>query len=116
MEKRHRFACRWSERIDVGRIRQFRGFDGIIGKLNEAGLGPQVNSWLDKGDNVPINADDLTSVLGNEQLIGLAAKLGISMDLVADVLAVHLPMAVDRASPNGVLVNPEPVSYWARLD
>jgi uncharacterized protein YidB (DUF937 family) len=84
----------------------FGGLDGIVGKLNEAGLGPQVNSWLGKGDNVPISADDITSALGNEQLIGLAAKLGIPMDQVANVLATHLPTAVDQASPDGVLVNP----------
>ena len=80
------------------------GLDGIIGKLNDAGLGPKVNSWLGKGDNVPLTADEIGSVLGNAQLQELATRFGIPMDQVANVLASHLPAAVDQASPEGVLV------------
>jgi uncharacterized protein YidB (DUF937 family) len=79
------------------------GLNGVLAKLNDAGLGPQVNSWLGKGDNVPISAEDITSVLGNEQLLQFAAKLGIPVDQVAGVLASQLPAAVDQASPNGTL-------------
>ena len=79
------------------------GLDGVVAKLNDAGLGPQVNSWLGKGDNVPISADEISSVLGNAQLQQLAAKLGIPMDQVAGVLATQLPAAVDQASPDGTL-------------
>jgi len=82
------------------------GLDGILAKLNDAGLGPQVNSWLGKGDNIPLTADEISSVLGSAQLQELAAKFGVSTDQVAPLLAAHLPNAVDQASPNGVLVNP----------
>lgn len=83
----------------------FGGLDGIINQLNEAGLGPKVNSWLGKGDNMPLTADEISSVLGSAQLQELATKLGVPMDQVAHVLAQHLPSAVDQASPNGVLVS-----------
>lgn len=82
------------------------GLNGVVAKLNEAGLGPQVNSWLGKGENVPISAEEITSVLGNSQLQELGARLGIPMDQVAGVLASQLPQAVDQASPNGKLVTP----------
>jgi uncharacterized protein YidB (DUF937 family) len=84
----------------------FGGLDGILTKLNEAGLGPQVNSWLGKGDNMPLTADEISSVLGNAQLQEIAAKLGVPMDQVSHLLATHLPTAVDQASPDGVLVQP----------
>jgi uncharacterized protein YidB (DUF937 family) len=82
------------------------GLDGILVKLNDAGFGPQVNSWLGKGDNIPLSMDEISSVLGSAQLQQIAAKLGVSMDQVPHLLAQHLPTAVDQASPNGVLVTP----------
>lgn len=79
------------------------GLNGVVAKLNDAGLGPQVNSWLGKGDNMPISAEEISSVLGNAQLQQLGARLGIPMDHVAGMLANQLPKAVDQASPNGTL-------------
>lgn len=79
------------------------GFDGVIAKLNQAGLGEQVNSWLGKGANMPLTADEIRGALGDEHLRQIANKLGIPVDAVAGALAQHLPNAVDQASPNGVL-------------
>jgi uncharacterized protein YidB (DUF937 family) len=79
------------------------GMDGIINQLNQAGLGAKVNSWLGKGDNVPLTADEINSVLSSGQLQQIAAKLGVSPDQVPHLLAQHLPAAVDQASPDGVL-------------
>jgi uncharacterized protein YidB (DUF937 family) len=89
-----------------GAFANFGGLDGILTKLNDAGLGPQVNSWLGKGDNIPLTADEISSVLGSSQLQEIATKLGVPMDQVSQLLATHLPAAVDQASPNGVLVQP----------
>jgi uncharacterized protein YidB (DUF937 family) len=86
-------------------LSNFGGLDGIVAKLNDAGLGSKVNSWLGKGDNMPLTADEISSALGNAQLQELAVKLGVPMDQVSHVLAAHLPAAVDQASPNGVLVS-----------
>src|SRR5437868_4773742 len=72
-------------------LSNFGGLDGILGKLNDAGLGPKVNSWLGKGDNVPLTADEISSVLSSAQLQELAGKLGVPMDQVSHVLAAHLP-------------------------
>jgi len=81
------------------------GMDGVINQLNQAGLGAKVNSWLGKGDNVPLTADEINSVLSNAQLQQIAAKLGVSVDQVPHLLAQHLPSAVDQASPDGVLAS-----------
>lgn len=79
------------------------GLNGLLGQLQQSGLGDQVASWLGNGQNLPVSADQIRSALSSQQLAGLASSLGINMDQVASVLAQHLPGAVDAASPNGVL-------------
>ncbi len=83
------------------------GLDGVVVQLNNAGYGQRVNSWLGKGPNEPITADEIRSALGNPQLQAMAEKLGVPMGEVASVLAQSLPQAVDHASPDGVLA-PQP--------
>jgi uncharacterized protein YidB (DUF937 family) len=84
----------------------FGGLDGILNQLNQAGLGAKVNSWLGKGDNVPLTADEINAVLSSTQLQQIAAQLGVSTEQVPHLLAAHLPAAVDQASPDGVLASP----------
>ena len=81
--------------VDIG------GLDGVIAKLNAAGLGEKVNSWLGQGANKPITADEIRSALSNDQVKQLAAKLGVPVDQVANLLAQHLPNAVSQASAAG---------------
>jgi uncharacterized protein YidB (DUF937 family) len=84
----------------------FGGLDGVVAKLNEAGLGARVNSWLGRGDNQPISPDEIRSALSSEYLGNIAQRLGVPVDQVANILAQHLPAAVDQASPNGALQTP----------
>ena len=75
----------------------------IVAKLEQGGLGEQVKSWIGTGQNLPITADQLKQVLGSDVVRQLAAKYNIPIDQVAEVLAHQLPLAVDKASPNGKL-------------
>jgi uncharacterized protein YidB (DUF937 family) len=79
------------------------GLSAIVAKLQQAGFGDQVKSWIGTGQNLPITADQLRQVLGNDTVRQLAAKYNIPIDQVAEVLAHQLPLAVDRASPDGKL-------------
>ena len=79
------------------------GLSAIVAKLQQAGLGNQVNSWLGSGQNLPITADQIKQVLGSNVVRQLAAKYNIPVDQIAEVLAHQLPLAVDQASPNGKL-------------
>jgi uncharacterized protein YidB (DUF937 family) len=79
------------------------GLDGVVSKLNDAGLGAKVNSWLGNGVNTPLTADEVRSVLTPDRIQQIATKLGIPPDSVAGAIAQHLPNAVDQASPNGKL-------------
>lgn len=79
------------------------GLSAIVKKLQDAGYGDQVNSWIANGKNIPISAQQLQDVLGNATVKQLAAKYGIPVDQLSTVLAQVLPKAVDTASPAGKL-------------
>jgi uncharacterized protein YidB (DUF937 family) len=79
------------------------GLSAIVAKLQQAGLGDQVKSWIGNGQNIPITADQLQQVLGNEKVKELAARFNIPVDQLSKVLAQQLPTAVDAASPAGHL-------------
>jgi uncharacterized protein YidB (DUF937 family) len=79
------------------------GLNAIVAKLQQAGLGEQVKSWLGNGQNLPITAEQLQQVLGSDTVKQLAARFNIPVDQLAQVLAEQLPRAVDHASPDGKL-------------
>jgi uncharacterized protein YidB (DUF937 family) len=79
------------------------GLQGMVGRLEEAGFGRQVQSWLGNGHNLPISADQLRAALGNEQVQQVVRHFGLPIDDAMKLLAEHLPSAVDQASPTGRL-------------
>jgi uncharacterized protein YidB (DUF937 family) len=79
------------------------GLNAIVAKLQQAGLGDQVKSWIGTGANLPITADQVRQVLGNDAVRQLAAKYNIPVDQISEVLAHQIPVAVDHASPDGKL-------------
>ena len=83
------------------------GLQGLLNQLQSSGYAAQVNSWLGRGPNEPITADDLRRVLDNEQVRQIADKLGIPTDQVLAVLAKALPATVDHHSPDGTLQPPQ---------
>ena len=85
------------------------GYQGILNQLEQSGLGDKVKSWLSANEgNLPVTPDEIRAALGDQRLQELAAKFNIPLDEVANVIAQHLPTAVDQASPNGVLDPPAP--------
>ena len=83
---------------------QYHDLNGLVAALEKGGLGPQVQSWLGNGNNLPITADQLKAVLGNSQVQDFARHLGLPVDETLKLLAQYLPEIVDKASPNGVIV------------
>jgi uncharacterized protein YidB (DUF937 family) len=79
------------------------GLSAIVAKLEQAGLGDQVKSWIGNGQNLPITADQLQQALGSDTAKQLAARFNIPLDQLTKILAEQLPLAVDHASPNGTL-------------
>lgn len=77
------------------------GIGGLLSKLQSAGLADAAASWVGKGENMPISADQITSALGSGQLAEIAAKFGISPDVLSSQLAEHLPGVIDKVTPDG---------------
>ena len=82
---------------------QTGGLRGLIKSFEEKGLGGIAASWIGTGHNLPISAEQIQSVLGNEQVAALAQKLGISTQDVSTHLAQLLPQVVDKITPDGSL-------------
>ena len=76
---------------------------GLLQKLQQSGLGPQVQSWLGSGSNQPITAAQLESALGEGVVDKISTTLNMPPDQIFGFLAEHLPAVIDRLSPQGAL-------------
>jgi uncharacterized protein YidB (DUF937 family) len=77
------------------------GLGGLVQSFQQGGLGDIVNSWVSTGQNLPVSAEQLQSVLGGGRLQDIAAQLGVSPEQAAGSLADLLPQVVDKLTPNG---------------
>jgi uncharacterized protein YidB (DUF937 family) len=79
------------------------GLAGLARQFQEKGLGSIVSSWIGTGQNLPISAQQIQSVLGSERLQQLAASAGVPVQDIGAKLASVLPHVVDQMTPNGQL-------------
>lgn len=79
------------------------GVQGVVAEFEKTGFGQQAKSWVSTAPNLPISAEQIQQALGSEKVKGLAAKFGIPVDKVSDLLAQYLPTAIDKATPEGKL-------------
>ena len=79
------------------------GLGALLARLNEAGLGEQVASWIGKGQNLPVSAEQISQVFGNSALGDMAAQRGMPSEQVAGHLANLLPQVIDGLTPGGQL-------------
>ena len=77
------------------------GLGGLVQKFQQAGLGETVGSWIGSGQNQPISGEQISSVLGQDTVAGLAEKIGISPDAAAGQLSAFLPGLIDHLTPHG---------------
>lgn len=84
-------------------IQSSGGLNAVLGKLQQAGLGDQVNSWLGQGGNESVDADKLAEAIGEDRIETLSAESGMSPDEVKSGLSQILPGLVDKMSPSGSL-------------
>lgn len=82
-------------------VQQQGGLQGLVGKLQQAGLGQEAASWVSTGGNLPVNAEQLQAALGGDVLSGLAAKAGLPAGQAASGLSRLLPDLVNQMTPGG---------------
>ena len=80
---------------------QLGGLDGLVAKFNQAGLSDVISSWIGRGENLPISADQLSQVLGRDTLGQIAGQLGIDPAQVGGQLSQVLPGVIDKLTPHG---------------
>lgn len=77
------------------------GLSGLTDKFNQAGLGHVISSWIGHGENLPISADQIASVLGNGTLENIASQLGLDPSQASNQLSNLLPGLIDKLTPHG---------------
>lgn len=77
------------------------GLSGLVDKFNQAGLGEVVSSWIGKGENLPISAEQISQVLGSDAVGAIAGKLGIDPAQASGQLSDLLPGLIDKLTPDG---------------
>ena len=87
--------------IALDMFNQHGGLNGVLDKFKTSGLGDQVASWVGTGENQAVSPDQITSALGSSQIAELAAKFGISPDVLSSQLAQHLPDVINKLTPHG---------------
>jgi uncharacterized protein YidB (DUF937 family) len=79
------------------------GLAGLLQQFQAGGLGHLADSWVGKGQNLPISPEQIQSVLGSEWVRQMAAKVGIAPDALSGHLANVLPQLVDKVTPDGTV-------------
>jgi uncharacterized protein YidB (DUF937 family) len=77
------------------------GLESLVDKFQQAGLGEVIGSWIGSGQNQAISGEQLSNVLGNDSLTGLANSLGVNSGDLAGQLSNILPGLVDKLTPAG---------------
>jgi uncharacterized protein YidB (DUF937 family) len=93
-------------------INKAGGLQGLIGMLQQHGLGDAVQSWVGTGSNQQVSGAELGQALNNGGLgatvEGMAAKLGVDPGQLLGQLSQVLPHAVDHLTPEGQVPQGQP--------
>lgn len=95
-------------------FQQYGGLPGILQTLKNGGLTEQVDSWVGKGANLNVGAQQIGAALDSSVLTGIAGKLNMTTDELTGKIAEHLPDVVNQLTPNGVVEN-NPALIMSRL-
>ena len=87
--------------VAVDLFNQNGGLAGVLEKFKAAGFADEVASWVGKGANLQISAEQVTQVLGSATIQSAANKLGIDANEISAKIAEYLPQVIDRMTPNG---------------
>ena len=79
------------------------GIEGLVETFKNKGLGGIMSSWISTGENQPISKEQISDVLGNDQIRKMARKIGISPEETTGGLVSLLPEIIDKLTPNGKL-------------
>jgi len=80
---------------------------GVLDKLKTSGLDDKVMSWIGKGENKPVSAQEVKDALGPDEVGAVANEMGVSEEEAADKIAKMLPGIIDKLTPDGLVPDPD---------
>jgi uncharacterized protein YidB (DUF937 family) len=72
-------------------------------RAKQSELGEVFDSWVSKGENKPITADQVKAAADPQNLKRIADEAGGTVDEAAEELSKAMPEVVDNLSPDGEL-------------
>jgi len=79
------------------------GLPALLQQLEAFGLGPEVQSWIGHGENLPVTPEQLGKAIPPEQIEAWAKEANTTPEALLKVLAEALPELVHHATPEGKL-------------
>ena len=79
------------------------GLGQLIERFKQNGHGQAADSWVGRGPNQPLGADQLEQAIGPDVLSTLSQQTGLSREELLARLTRELPAAVDKFTPEGRL-------------
>jgi uncharacterized protein YidB (DUF937 family) len=89
----------------LGSLLASGGLQKLLRQFQAQGMGGKASSWLSTGENEPLTGEEVRHVVGEDTVRDAATRLGVSEDEAASDLAMLIPRIVDRASPDGQLLD-----------
>jgi uncharacterized protein YidB (DUF937 family) len=77
------------------------GLAGLAEQFQKNGMGEVMNSWVGKGQNLPISPDQLSQVLGGDMIGKITQATGMNQGDLLGQLSQMLPGMVDKVTPDG---------------
>lgn len=78
------------------------GLNDILDRFRGTGSASEVDSWVGKEANRPLERRQVESAIDSETLDQLAAQTGLSREDLIERITRDLPSAVDAATPEGL--------------
>ena len=77
------------------------GLSGLLGKLQQGGLGDAAQSWVGTGANQSVSPDALGGALGPDLMGMIAQQMGGNTQQASATMADLLPDLIDKLTPQG---------------
>jgi len=83
------------------------GLGDLVDRLRQQGHGEAADSWVARGPNKQLSAQQLEQALGSDVVDNLVQRTGLTREDLLSRLARTLPEAVDKYTPDGRLPSAE---------
>lgn len=88
------------------------GLNELLRDFEQHGNAKAAQSWVSRGENIPVSPREIEDTFGAETINDLAAQLGMPKAELLSGLSETLPEVVNRMTPDGRMPTDEEISRW----